>query len=315
MGIVGMGSIGRRHALCLKGLGVERIVALRSRRGSTDELAQEFDFVDVVTHVDELIRAGPAGVLVCTPTALHVSGALPLLQRGIPVFVEKPVAARVQDAEALHPHENLLVVAYCMRFHPMYAVIKSHIENGLIGTLWKASFRRSYYLPFWHPGADYRSEYTARHDLGGGVIRTLSHGIDLMHYLLGEAVSVSGVTDRLSTLDLDVDDFAHFSCRLETGARANFELDLFSPTNIEEGELVGELGRLSFDLERWTFHALDGADPVRGSVTDGIEIMYREQMADFLAFVSGAPTRNCRLPGAIRVLEIIESVEADRELA
>ena len=266
-----------------------------------------FDKIDVKAATE-------AGVLVCNPTALHVSAALPVLQAGVPVFIEKPVAASVEDAEALLPYLSLVVVGYCLRFHPMYAKIKQQLGDGLIGGLWKASFRRSFYLPLWHPSADYRTEYTARQELGGGVIRTLSHGIDLMHYLFGQAATVTGVTDRLSSLELDVDDFAHFSCRLESGARVNFEWDLFSPTNVDEGELVGDRGRLVFDLAQWTFHPLDGGDLRHATVPDGIKTMYHDQMADFLAFVKGQPTLNCGLADAIRVLEIIETVESGSEL-
>jgi hypothetical protein len=63
-----------------------------------------------------------------------------------------------------------------MRFYPVNPFLKQLFKDEIP---FKVGFKRSFYLPKWHPYADYRKEYTALKTLGGGVIRTLSHEIDL----------------------------------------------------------------------------------------------------------------------------------------
>ena len=97
-----------------------------------------------------------------------------------------------------------------MWFHPVYTKIKEILEQD---NPFKVGFRRSFYLPKWHPYADYTQEYTARKKLGGGVIRTLSHEIDLALHWFGQYSNAVGYAEKISHLQLDTDDSAFFSFR------------------------------------------------------------------------------------------------------
>ncbi|MDA7665987.1 gfo/Idh/MocA family oxidoreductase, partial [Verrucomicrobia bacterium] len=121
-----------------------------------------------------------------------------------------PISNDPLEARKLESYKNQLRVAYCMRFLPISNFVKNELDRD---SIFKISFKRSYYLPNWHPYADYTKEYTARKSLGGGIIRTLSHEIDLAVHWLGQPTIVNGIVDKLSNLQLDVDDFAFFSCK------------------------------------------------------------------------------------------------------
>lgn len=301
--IVGLGSIGRRHAALLKNAGVD-IAILRSAQGTLKEKSEYLEFYSL----EEAMNYQPDGVIIANPTALHVGSALPFLQQGIHTLVEKPVAESVAAALQLEPFAEKLRVAYCMRFLPLVEVIK---EIAAKENVFKVSFRRSYYLPKWHPYADYRLEYTAQKQLGGGVIRTLSHEIDLMLYLFGEPVSVTGVTDKLSPLEIDTDDFASLSCKMSNGARINFDLDFFSPANINVAELFTEKGKYTWDISAMYFTPYDATVPVQihGAQLFGINEMYQNQTNDFINFIKNGESRNADLATAVNVLKIIESID------
>ena len=72
--------------------------------------------------------------------------------------------------------------------------------HGKLGEIHKANLFSGHFLPLWHPYADYRLEYYARKDLGGGVLRTLSHEIDLMHYLFGKVKELFALVEKISKL-------------------------------------------------------------------------------------------------------------------
>lgn len=302
--IVGLGSIGQRHAGSLQKINGVEIAVLRTRKGTLKDKSGFNEFYSI----EEALEFKPDGVIISNPTSLHVDTALPFLQRGIKTLIEKPVADTAADAEKLSGYSEHIRVAYCVRFLPLINVLKEIAANEKV---YKISFKRSYYLPKWHPYADYRTEYTAKKELGGGVIRTLSHEIDLMLYLFGEPVSTVGVTDKISPLEIDTDDFAFVSCKTSTGARINFELDFFSPKNVNIAEMFTEKGKYTWDMSELLFTPYNEttAERLYGQELFDIEKMYRSQAADFINFINTGNSENADLAGSKKILQIIESIE------
>ena len=62
-----------------------------------------------------------------------------------------------------------------LRFHPMYISIKKLMDEKSIGKWHSARFEFGSWLPNWHPNENYKHGYSARKDLGGGVINTICH--------------------------------------------------------------------------------------------------------------------------------------------
>lgn len=302
--IVGLGSIGQRHAACLQKIKNVELAALRTHKGTLREKSGFNEFY----HLDDATRFRPDGVIICNPTSLHVETALPFLKTGAKVLVEKPIADSVADAEKLLSYEEQIRVAYCLRFLPLINIIN---EISTAEKIFKVSFKRSFYLPKWHPYADYRTEYTAKKEMGGGVIRTLSHEIDLMLYLFGEPLSITGVTDKISPLEIDTDDFAFVSCKATNGARINFELDFFSPKNVNIAELFTDRGKYTWDMNEMLFTPYQETVPERlfGQELFNIEKMYLNQMEDFIRFVESGQSENATYATSKKVLEIIEMIE------
>lgn len=302
--IVGLGSIGQRHAGCLQKINGVEIAVLRTQKGTLKDKSGFTEFYSI----EEALEFKPDGVIISNPTSLHVDTALPFLQSGIKTLIEKPVADTAKDAERLSAYSEHIRVAYCVRFLPLVNVLKEIAANEKV---YKISFKRSYYLPKWHPYADYRTEYTAKKELGGGVIRTLSHEIDLMLYLFGEPVSTMGVTDKISPLEIDTDDFAFVSCKTNTGARINFELDFFSPKNVNIAEMFTDKGKYTWDMNEMLFTPYNEttAESLYGRELFDIEKMYRNQAEDFIGFINTGNSENADWAGSKKILQIIESIE------
>ncbi|MFH1530201.1 MAG: Gfo/Idh/MocA family oxidoreductase [Pseudomonadota bacterium] len=311
VGIVGMGSIGRRHAGHLLDLGVRELVALRSGHGPS--LPAELGGIREVRTPEAMLERSLDGVIVANPTALHASSALPYLERGVPVLVEKPLDAFVAAARPLAPFAEEILVAYCLRFHRVYRALREALERGDIGRPLVARFNRGYSLPRWHPDADYRREYAARRDQGGGVLRTLSHELDIAASLFGRFSEVTGVAERLSDLEIDVEDHALVLARTTGNVRVVLLLDYLSPDNVNRGEVLGTAGALRFDLVTNRLVRTDpqGATEVLMDVPElALDHVYRAQMEDFLGFLDGAPSGNAGYDDGLGVLRAVEAVEA-----
>ena len=310
IGIIGLGSIGQRHVRNLAHMGYTDLIALRSKKGAFKSLPDDLKFIKEFDSENDFYKEPLDGIIIANPTSLHEKTALPGLMKGIKTFIEKPIAESIERAGQLRNYADLIIVGYCLRFSEYVRTIKTFIDNGELGKLYKASFYRSYYLPKWHPYADYRLEYTAKKELGGGVIRTLSHEIDLMHYLFGVVDHANGLTDKLSELEIDTDDFCFFSCKMKNGGRVNFELDFLSPDYINRAELIGSKGRLAYDNHDVTFTPMSGQKKIIYSyANDEFEIMYMEQMRDFIQFIETGKSGNCSYHQAEDVLKIIELID------
>ncbi|MCK6499789.1 MAG: Gfo/Idh/MocA family oxidoreductase, partial [Nitrospira sp.] len=172
--VVGYGSIGQRHARVLDELGCE--VAVVSRRP-----------VEYPRRYDSLATAlsgwRPGYVVIASRTNEHFDDLSALITADFAgrVLVEKPlfdVARQMPSNRFSH-----LAVAYNMRFHPLIMKLRDFL--GQQKRLVAAHIYVGQYLPQWRPSTDYRSSYSASRDLGGGVLRDLSHEIDYALWLFG----------------------------------------------------------------------------------------------------------------------------------
>ena len=302
--IIGLGSIGHRHLSHLKNISGLELAALRTKKGEVKKEGEIKEFF----NVEDGLNYNPDGVLISNPTSLHVETAIPFLKNGCRVLIEKPIDTSIKNATLLKPFEDQLKVAYCMRFHPLNLFLKSKFAAELP---FKVGFKRSYYLPKWHPYADYRKEYTAKKSLGGGVIRTLSHEIDLALDWFGFPKKVDGVVDKVSFLEIDTDDYAFFSIKSVKNTRVNFELDFFSPLNVYSGEAFTQEGKYEWNLEQVFFTSYEkGESEIIFSVPlEAAVEMYQKQMDDFVQFVSEGRSKNASFNGGINVLKLIEDIE------
>lgn len=309
--ICGLGSIGRRHLRNLVRLGQEDIVLYRTGKSTLpdDEVA---DFPTEHDLGAALERWQPGAVLVTNPTALHLDVALPAAKSGAHLFLEKPVSDSMEGVAALQEEIRngglRVLVGFQFRFHPGLRRAKSLLEQGQIGTPLAAVAHWGEYLPDWHPWEDYRQGYSAREDLGGGVVLTLSHPLDYLRWLLGEVVSVRGEMRRSEALDTQVEDTAQIILEHESGTLSSVHLNYHQRPMRHDLEIVGSAGTLRWDAvenevswwnpddERWQTEAA----PKRFERNS----MFVDEMSHFLDVVRGEAQPVCDLEDGIAALRI-----------
>ncbi|HVA45654.1 MAG TPA: Gfo/Idh/MocA family oxidoreductase [Pirellulales bacterium] len=250
--VVGYGSIGRRHCDNLAELGVGRRLLVR-RNGDVNPALTPPDDAEVARCAREAIDAGIDLAIVCTPTSSHTSTARQYLAAGIPLLIEKPLSHCLADAEHF-THETRAAgtavgMAYSMRYHPAYVLARDYVRQNRLGRIERARLWFESYLPDWHPWEDYRQSYAARADLGGGVLPTLDHEIDLANWCFGPPEKTCGASRRSGALEIDVDDAAEIRLNYATH---DVEISLsFGRRERRRGfEFAGSEGRLTFSFER-----------------------------------------------------------------
>ena len=242
--LIGCGSLGRQvHLPILASLPRTRLVAVadadaRALAGSQELAPSAARFAD---YRELLTRDDVDAVIVALPTSLHASVGIDVLAAEKHLYLEKPIAATLADAERLverwRASGRVAVVGFNYRFHPLYLRLRALIRDGAIGSI--IAMRTVFAAP-----TDTLPAWKTRRETGGGALLDLGiHHIDLVRYLLGREIRSVGAQihnvrsdDDRVTLDLELDDDVVVQALFAFGA-------------VEEDriEVYGDAGKLTID--------------------------------------------------------------------
>ena len=251
--IAGCGSIGRRHARNLKSLGLQQLGFCDTSLEILNECREELNGEIFSDYAEALEKFKPDIVLICTPPVFHVEQALAALQAQAHVFIEKPLSHESSGIQALiteaRRRDRSVQIGYNMRFHPGLQILKELIDSGKIGRVLWLTAEAGQYLPDWRPRQNYSESYSARRELGGGIILDGSHELDYICWLLGRPTEVTCRAERLSNLDVDVEDSAWIYLSFSERRRAEVHLDFVQRAYTRTCKVVGETGTAFWDFD------------------------------------------------------------------
>ncbi|MDX9828461.1 MAG: Gfo/Idh/MocA family oxidoreductase [Spirochaetia bacterium] len=150
-------------------------------------------------------------VIVTTPHPLHAQSALDCLQAGLHTLVEKPMALRVADCDAMiaaanAEHRQLGVISQ-RRWYPSTRRIKTAIDEGLLGTPLLGQVT----ILGWRDEAYYRSDPwrgSWAGEGGGVIVNQAPHQLDLLSWFMGSVSGVQGSWINANHPSIEVDDSA-----------------------------------------------------------------------------------------------------------
>ena len=320
--VVGGGSIGSRHLRNLKRLGIEHLGLVESDASRREAMVAELS-VASFSQLREGLDWAPAFTVVATPTHLHIEQTLEIVRRGFPVFVEKPlshIVAGISEIVDLVEEKKIGSLVGCnMRFHPGPAKVKQLLDEARIGKVLFARIHAGSYLPGWRPNNDYRSNYAARVETGGGCILDCIHEIDLARWYLGDVQSVSCVAGHLSSLQIETEDVAILVCRHAGGTMSEIHLDYVQRTYERGCQIVGELGSVFWDFNakavRWYNAANMEWTTYAQPETWDLDQMYVDEMKHFLECLAEKRPTMLAIPEAAAVMRIVFAAKTSSEQA
>ncbi len=190
LAIAGIGLVGRRHADAIRHFRSLELIAIVDPSDSGRRYAQDhglpwFETLEKLFKVEK-----PDGIILSTPTPLHVDQGLECIKHDCPLLVEKPIATSASSAEQLvTAAENAdvpLLVGHHRRHNPLIQKAGEIIAAGEIGQI------RAVHLNCWFYKPDhYFDQAPWRKRKGAGPISVnLVHDVDLIRYLCGEVTRV-----------------------------------------------------------------------------------------------------------------------------
>jgi predicted dehydrogenase len=324
--IAGLGSIGRRHLRNLLALGERDILLYRTGRSTLPE--DELAGFPVETDLAAALEHRPEAVIVANPTALHLEVAIPAAGRGCHLLIEKPVSHSLDGVERLQGSVQRgggeVLVGFQFRYHPGLQKIKQLISHPITSPIGRPLSARAHwgeYMPGWHPWEDYRHSYSARADLGGGVILSLCHPLDYLRWLFGEVEALWAFTGRLGDLGLDVEDTAEIGLRFSDGILGSVHLDYNQRPSAHTLEIVGTQGTIRWDNADGDVHV--DQFPVDANDVSSLQFpapsgfqrndMFLAEMRHFLALARGEEAPVCSLEDGIHALYLAMAARQSAE--
>jgi predicted dehydrogenase len=288
---------------------LDRIDGLARRFGIAPRLAR--DVTEVLDRVDAAVIA--------TPNDSHAPIALACISAGVPVLIEKPLAASLSDgraiAEAARDKGVLVAPGYVTRFRPNLRMLKSLLDAGYFGRIRR--FVHQFGTPGgWAPLSGYN---LARASTGGGVLMvTGTHFIDRLLWFWGMPAAVSYWDDSRGGPE------ANCVARFRFEAGEGFEGEVrYSKTVALPGALVIEADRgtvivADTDDAEIVFRVRDEADLVHvlreansGGRTD--QSPFDRQMCAFIAACRARDASAFSVEQAVDSLQLIERLYGCRQ--
>ena len=236
--VIGCGYWGVNYVRVFSELPNVQVVAICDARiERLEEIGKRFPDIALVTDLaDVLSRKDIEAVAVCTGATTHFEIASRCLAAGKHVLVEKPMATKVDDAEALAVHAEAqgltLMVGHTFLYNAGIRMMKEFIQSADMGQLYCLYARRTNLGPVRH-------DVNALWDLA-------PHDISIFNYLLGETpqwVSAVGT----SVLQNERADVGFISLGYANGVVGNIHVSWVDPYKVRELVVVSSQKRIVFD--------------------------------------------------------------------
>jgi len=288
--VIGLGSIGSRHAKNLVVLGHEVI--------GYDPATPLVTNVELINHLDHVEDID--GCIIATPTANHAKDLHYAIDRGwANILVEKPIANTI-SAELLNDLEYAksvainVVMGNNLRFHPSVRLARRYIREGLLGNLIWAHICV----------AQYNDKPQYRRD--GVTLNWGAHEFDLARYLLGPA--------KVASANIDTDDtIADVSLVHDSSCLTTVHLDYLTNPEMRQSVIIGDKGRIVLGI-KGRYVVLQQGE--RTNPPDQHEGSFdQDYQAEIAAFVNMAQKK--AWPGATAEdgIETLKIIDAAREMS
>lgn len=290
--IVGLGSIGTRHLQVLQGLGLT--VEAVSRHHCSDDLRTyatlaaaleySFDYVVVANETENHFNT------FCELADAEYDGK---------VLVEKPLFETVHE---IPPHRFAEVyVGFNLRFHPLVQKLKGLLadERAL-----SASFYTGQYLPSWRTNRSYENAYSACSIQGGGVLKDLSHEIDMMCHLFGEVSALAAVGGKYSSLNIATPDVYSLVVACERCPSLAWQVNYLDRLGRRQYIVNTDRHTYGLDLVKGTLQVDGDCEQVPYERDTTYSLMHRQALA-------GNPDNMlCDLASGLYVMKVIAAAES-----
>jgi UDP-N-acetylglucosamine 3-dehydrogenase len=236
--VIGVGAMGGNHARVYSDMPDVTLVGISDVDWQTAEkTARRYGTKAYSDHSKMLDEQKPDAVTIAVPTVDHLGVALDVIQRGIHLLIEKPIAFSEDEGRLIINSASVagvkLMIGHIERFNPAVGELKKQLEADALGRVFKIDAYR-------------QGPFPARIKDVGVVIDLAVHDLDVMRYVSGsEIVRLFAETER--RIHSTREDLMTCLVRLEDYSIGTLNINWLTPTKIRELHVTGEGGMFRVD--------------------------------------------------------------------
>ena len=296
----GMGSIGKRH---LKNL--VKILNERKIKFEIDVVKRKKELDDEVkNHINNIYKINEFEpnfydiVFIVNDTSAHIETLNLMKNYSNNFFIEKPLSINARKININDYKDKKIYIACPMRYSNVIEYLKKEIDFSKVYSVRAIC---STYLPDWRPTIDYRNNYSAKKELGGGVTLDLIHEWDYLTYLLGFPEKIFNLNKKVSHLEINSDDLSIYIAKYKDKL-VELHLDYFGRIPIRKVEFFLKEGTVIGDFIKNTITLEDNREI---NLSDDVDD-YIKEMNNFLDIIFNQKNNFNNLEHAYKVLKLIK---------
>jgi UDP-N-acetylglucosamine 3-dehydrogenase len=234
--VIGAGEMGRLHARVAVESDWTELNSIVDPDPAAERVAYERR-ARWLRAVDELLDGdAPDIAIVATPTSQHAAVAEALIDAGIHVLIEKPIAGTIEEAafliEAARANGVTLGIGHVERFNPAVRELEVRLRERALGRVFQVHARRL-------------SPFPLRVGDAGVALDLATHDLDVMCLLAGTPLRVSAETDQKAHRTRE--DLLAALLRFDSGVIGLLEVNWLTPTKVRQLAVTGERGMFVVD--------------------------------------------------------------------
>ncbi len=238
IGLIGAGMIGRKHAHYLDASEDCDLAALADPSAEAEVLAQRHSAACYADFETMMAKEALDGVIIAAPNDLHETVGIAAAAAGLPMIIEKPIAAELAAAARLTAAAEEAGVALLVGHHRRYnprarrarALLREQVLGRLVAVnlLWCIRKPDPYFAAVWkkQPG-------------GGPTLINLIHEVDLLRFICGEIVEIQAFGAN-AIRGFEVEDTTAITLRFEDDALGTILISDTAPSPWSWEQATGE---------------------------------------------------------------------------
>ena len=296
----GMGSIGKRHLNNLIKILNKRkiefeIDVVKRKKELDDEVKNHINNIDKINEFEPNFYDI---VFIVNDTSAHIETLNLMKNYSNNFFIEKPLSINARKININDYKDKKIYIACPMRYSNVIEYLKKEIDFSKVYSVRAIC---STYLPDWRPTIDYRNNYSAKKELGGGVTLDLIHEWDYLTYLLGFPEKIFNLNKKVSHLEINSDDLSIYIAKYKDKL-VELHLDYFGRIPIRKVEFFLKEGTVIGDFIKNTITLEDNREI---NLSDDVDD-YIKEMNNFLDIIFNQKNNFNNLEHAYKVLKLIK---------
>ena len=318
--VIGLGSMGKRRIRNLLKLGYKDIIGFditSTRRKET----QNFFPILITSSIKDALKHKPNVMIIATPPDHHLKYVKIAIKNNIDFFTEvNLISDHVKKILRLTQKKSIICSpSFTMHFHPLIKELKKLLQKNTIGKILLIQHHSGQYLPNWHPWEDYRKFFVSK-KITGGAREMMPIELIWLTYLFNEIQSVMANVQKVSNLDVNIDDVYQVLIKFKNNISCTLTVDVLSIPSFRETKIIGEKGTILCDFNNGILKIHNGNKMKKislnlGAVAKGYggstppETLYEDEIKIFLRSVQNRKKYFFSFNEELKILKVLDAIE------